>query len=128
MQAKVAQIEVSLERKSRAKKLKRFMSRKWHFINNIKRNGSVLTSKSYGLTVNISETGEADITLDMAGTAYRFEGKLEGRKVKATYKSPKYDAGDAGRVTLSKAGSLLRAIIDFSYRSSTYTYDDYMRR
>ena len=128
VEAKVAQLEVSLEREGRAKELKGFMSRRWHFINHIKVNGSVSTSSSYGLTVNISETGEADITLDMAGTAYRFEGKLKGQKVQANYKSPKYDVGDAGRVTLSKAGSLLRATINFTYRNITYTYDDYMRK
>ena len=128
VQAKVAQLEVGLEREARAKELKGFMSRRWHFINSMKINGCVAPSKTYGLTVNISETGEADITLDMAGTTYRFEGKLEGRKVEAKYKSPKYDVGDAGRLTLAKAGSLLRATINFTYRNMTYTYDDYMRK
>jgi tetratricopeptide (TPR) repeat protein len=128
VQAKVAQLEVSLESEARARELKGFMSRRWHFINAVKVNGCVATSTTYGLTVNISETGEADITLDMAGTAYRFEGKLEGRKVKAQYKSPKYDVGDAGRLTLAKAGSLLRATLNFTYRNMTYSYDDYMRK
>jgi len=128
--ARMAEIEVRLEKKARSSGLADFVNRTWHFVNMVKSNGVPQGGSNtyWTLTVNLSPSGDAVVTVYILGTSYIFEGREENGVIEATYKGPKHDLGDTGHVTLSRASSFLSATMSFSYMGTTFTYDDYLRR
>lgn len=123
---KIAALEANLEMDRQKKALVRFMNKSWRSVNPLLINQSPSDVSSFDLSISSAEPGEFEITLSQGSLHFKFKGAFEGNSVRARLVEPLKRATDSGKMTLSKAGGMIRAKIEIRWNDGTYSYDDFL--